>query len=366
MTINRSIADLLRSHATIETTAHTAAAPGKNLIQNGNFTVAQRGTVTSPASGAYLTDRWKNWQTTGGAVTVTKDTSGVFAAFGTDTAMKIDVTTAESSVASGDRFVVAQPIEAQNLQHLKYGLAGAEAITVSFCFRSPKSGTHYVAIYQADGDRYIWRPFTVASADTAEQFSLTFAADTCGTINNDTGIGLFLYFPLMAGSSFEAGSDNTWASGEKYGAATIQNLLDNTANNIYIGLVQLEVGAATDFEFEDYETTDRICKRYFERWSFAANKYHAIGQAYATTGGIAVLYCQVVKRAAPTITIETAAGGDFLIPGATFVAWNTSSFDDIVPEGGRHWMGCASGLTAGDAVSCRVDANNPIDFSAEL
>jgi hypothetical protein len=355
MSINRDFADLARS-----------SQPGKNLVQNGNFTVAQRGTVTSPASGAYLTDRWKNWQTTGGAVTITQDTSGVFAAFGTDTAMKIDVTTAESSVASGDRFVVAQPIEAQNLQHLKYGLAGAEAITISFCFRSPKSGTHYVAIYQADADRYIWRPFTVTSADTAEQFSLTFAADTGGTINNDTGIGLFLYFPLMAGSSFEGGSDNTWASGEKYGAATIQNLLDNTSNNIYIGLVQLEVGSvATDFAHEDYGTTLLKCKRYFERWSFAANKYFTVGHCYSTTAAVSNLDCQVVKRAAPTITIATAGGGDFLTGGG-FTAWTTSSFDDITPEGGRIFMECSSGLGQDEATHCRVDLNNPIDFSSEL
>jgi hypothetical protein len=281
----------------------------KNLVQNGNFTVAQRGTVTSPASGAYLTDRWKNWQTTGGAVTVTQDTSGVFAAFGTDTAMKIDVTTAESSVASGDRFVVAQPIEAQNLQHLKYGLAGAEAITISFCFQSPKSGTHYVAIYQADANRYIWRPFTVSSADTAEQFSLTFSADTGGTINNDTGIGLFLYFPLMAGTDFEGGSDNTWASGEKYGAATMQNLLDNTSNNIYIGRVQMEVGSVgTDFEFEDIGTTLQKCQRYYQQWNILA-AFYTIAQGYnaGTTTSRYILPTRQTMRAAPTLSVSNVA-----------------------------------------------------------
>ena len=238
----------------------------KNLIHNSEFTVSQRGTATSPGNGVYLMDRWKNWQTTGGAVTVTQDTSGIFAAFGTKTSMKIDVTTAESSVAAADRFVVAQPIEAQNLQHLKYGTAAAEAVTVSFGFRSPKSGTHYVAFYQADGNRYCWRPFTVDSANTAQLISLTFAGDASGTINNDTGIGMFLYFPLMAGSNFEGGSDNTWAADERYGAATIQNLLDNTSNDIYIGRVQMEVGSvATDFVFEDLTTAELKCWRYYRR-----------------------------------------------------------------------------------------------------
>ena len=63
MSINRSIADLLRSHATIPTAA-AAAAPGANLLINGAFTVAQRGTsfdIDPNASGTdeyYTLDRW--------------------------------------------------------------------------------------------------------------------------------------------------------------------------------------------------------------------------------------------------------------------------------------------------------------------
>ena len=344
-----------------------SAGPRPNLVTNGNFTVAQRGaTITSPASGAYLLDMWKTWYTTAGAVTVTQDQTGVFAEWGTDYSMKIDVTTADASIASGDRFIVLTPIEAQDLQHLKWGRSDAESFTISFCFRSPKSGTHYVALWVQDGNRYIWRSFTVTSADTAEYFELTFAGDTGGTINNDTGLGMNLVFPLMAGTAFEAGSDNTWAADEKYGAATIQNLLDNTANNIFIGRVKMEVGTeATDFPFEDYGTTAIKCKRYFERWTFAANKWLCIGHAYTTTAATAPLICQVEKRAAPTCTIATATGGDFLTGGG-FTAMTDISFDDLTKEGGRIFMTCSSGLGQDEAMACRVDANNPIDFSAEL
>ena len=45
MSINRSIADLLRSHSTIP----VVAAPGKNLVQNGAMTVNQRGSVAVAA-----------------------------------------------------------------------------------------------------------------------------------------------------------------------------------------------------------------------------------------------------------------------------------------------------------------------------
>ena len=338
-----------------------------NIVENGEFIVAQRGTVTSPGNGVYLTDRWKNWQTTGGAVTITQDTSGIFAEWGTKTSMKIDVTTAEGSVASGDRFIVVQPIEAQNLQHLKYGRSDAESVTISFCFRSPKSGTHYVALWQADGNRYIWRPFTVASADTAEYFSLTFAGDASGTINNDTGVGMNLIFPLMAGTAFEAGSDNTWAADEKYGAATMQNLLDNTSNNIYIGRVKMEVGTtATDFNFESYQTELHKCWRYFERWTFAANKWLSTAHALSTTGAATPFWLRVEKRAAPTFAISDATGGDFFTGGG-FSAMTDISADDLTKEGGRIFYAISGGgLGQDEAVNARVDANNPIDWSAEL
>jgi hypothetical protein len=339
----------------------------KNLVQNGNFTVAQRPTATSPGNGVYFpTDRWKSWQSTAGAVTVTQDSDGIFAAWGTDFSLKLDVTTVDSSVASGDRFVVAHPIEAGNLQHLKYGLAGAEAITVSFCFRSPKSGTHYVAIYQADGNRYIWRPFTVASADTAEHFSLTFAADTGGLINGDNGIGLFLYFPLMAGSNFEAGSDNTWADGEKYGAATIQNLLDNTSNNIYIGLVQLEVGSvATDFAHEDIGTTLQKCQRYFERIGNVA-QYVKLGEGHVASAS--VIYASfgwfVEKRAAPTMS----KNGTLNCNVFSGTAGTTAAFSFQNKFRGYVEISGGNSMTGGQAATLQTAdaATDYIDVSAEL
>ena len=343
-----------------------SAGPRPNLIENGEFIVAQRGTVTSPGNTDYLTDRWKTFQTTGGAYTVTQDTSGIFAEWGTKTSMKLDVTTAEASVASGDRVIIGQPIEAQNLQHLKYGRSDAESVTVSFCFRSPKSGTHYVLLYTPDGDRYAWRPFTVTSADTAEYFELTFIGDTGGTINNDTGIGMYLFFTLMSGSGHEGGADNTWAGGTYNGAATIQNLLDNTSNNIYIGRVKMEVGTeATDFNFDPYQTQALKCKRHFERWTFAANKWLATAHALSTTGAAAPMFCTVEKRAAPTFAVSDATGGDFFTNGG-FSATTDISCDDLTKEGGRIFYAIGSGLGVDEAVNLRVDANNPIDWKAEL
>ena len=242
---------------------------GKNLIQNGSMAVAQRGaTITSPTNAITL-DRWHAQVSGAAAITVSQDT-GV-AGSGFAYRLKVDCTTADASIAASDRVHIRQVIEAQNLQHLKYGDASAKTITLSFRVSSPKSGTHCVALYQADGARSYIREYTVTSADTEELITVTFPGDPSGTINNDNGEGLYVTFPLIAGTDYQAAADG-WAAGFDFATSNQQNLLDDTANNFYITGVQLEIGSvATDFEHEDYGTTLAKCHRYFWRWKVQSN-----------------------------------------------------------------------------------------------
>jgi hypothetical protein len=90
----------------------------------------------------------------------------------------------------------------------------------------------------------------VDAANTWENKSVQFAGDASGVINNDTGAGLQVVFPLVVGSATYVAAD-TWTTGQLWSTSNQQNLLDNTANNFYITGVQLEVGSvATDFEHE--------------------------------------------------------------------------------------------------------------------
>jgi hypothetical protein len=262
---------------------------GKNLIQNGSFVVAQRGTSFTGlgTAAAYTLDRWKvdiNGSPQA-RVTITQDTD-VPSGQGFASSLKIDVTTAESAAAAGETFHVFQNIEAQNLQLLAYNTASAKTMALSFWFKSPKSGTHCVTIDNQDGGSTYIREFTVASADTWEKHSVTFPGDTAAGINNDNGTGLTLIFPLINGTTYQ-GTANTWTgSGTQWSTSNQQNLLDNTANNIYIAGVQLEVGSvATDFEHENYGTTLAKCQRYFRNTiqQSGVNKHMFHGVAYNTT-----------------------------------------------------------------------------------
>jgi hypothetical protein len=54
------------------------------------------------------------------------------------------------SPASGDRIILTQRIEGQNLQYLKKGTASALSLTASFWVKSTKTGTLYFELYDED------------------------------------------------------------------------------------------------------------------------------------------------------------------------------------------------------------------------
>jgi len=239
----------------------------KNLVINGGMTASQRPTQAITASAYTAVDMWQIYlASSAGRLTTTQDsTTGAAAPLGHGFSVKLDCTTAEGSLAAGDVITLRHIIEAQNLQQLQWGAASAKDVTLSFWMQSPKSGTHCVALNQPDSsDRHYISEFTVASADTWEHFKITIPGDASGTINNDTGGGLSINFPLVCGSTYQNTGD-TWAAGEDYGTSSVQNLLDSTSNNVYVTGVQLEVGSVgTDFAHEDVGTTLGKCWRYLQ------------------------------------------------------------------------------------------------------
>jgi hypothetical protein len=346
----------------------------KNLIINGAMTVSQRGTSFAGlgTAAAYTLDRWK-LDINGSPqarVTITQDTD-VPSGQGFASSLKIDVTTAESAVAAGETFHVFQNIEAQNLQLLAYNTASAKTMALSFWFKSPKSGTHCVTIDNQDGGSTYIREFTVASADTWEKHSVTFPGDTAAGINNDNGTGLTLIFPLINGTTYQ-GTANTWTgSGTQWSTSNQQNLLDNTANNIYITGVQLEVGSiATDFEHEPYSVTLEKCQRYYWRiQEFSTNAVPiGAGEMDSTTQAkIHIDYPVAMRSSTPTLQVSNVA--DFKIQSNAVIANSTNVTSDYSANPYKHQIAVTlSGGTAGQGVTMRTDgsSNGYIGFDAEL
>lgn len=348
----------------------------RNLLINGDMSVQQRldsHIATLGATGKYTLDMWQLsvGGSQAGRVTFTRDSSTLPA--GHAFAMKMDCTTVESDVTSAKLVAVEQRIEANRLQHLFYGTSGAKALTLSFWFRSPKAGTHCVALQQPDSGRSYIREFSVAYADTWEQFSVSFPGDTAGMINNDNGAGLTVAFPLLAGGDAQASADQ-WSAGTDYATSNHQNLLDDEASDIYLTGVQLEVGpVATSFEYLPRTVMEALCYRYL--WlSFPAVTGAPLALAWSegTNTVIAQFTFPVEMRSAPSYVAEsgssignfdwlTVDGGSFDSPSAspTILACNRTVEVSAVKTDGF------SDRQAGN-LSVRGSTSQFMGFSAEL
>ena len=281
----------------------------KNIIINGDMSIAQRGTSKANIGFEYGTvDRFQTVQGSLGAFTQSQSTD-VPSGQGFAKSLKMDCTTADASPASGDELYIRQLIEGQNLQYLKKGTSNAESLTVSFWVKSNKTGTYIVELFDNDNSRHINKSYTISSASTWEKKTVTFSGDTTGAFDNDNNSSLNLSFMLGAGSSSTSGTLQTsWGSYTQANRQVGQvNLADSTANEWYITGVQLEAGtAASDFEFLPFDVNEQRCLRYY----YIYNATTAIYAPYASNDAYNVYWNDfpVPMRATPTLT-ETSGRG---------------------------------------------------------
>ena len=125
---------------------HAQYAGARNLIINGAMICSQRGTSTaSITSATYVVDRTRLALSNGGTWTMSQSTT-VPSGQGFSHSVKLDCTTADTSLGSTDYIQLQQLIEGQNVQHLSYGTSGAKSVTVSFWIRGNKTGTYTLEV----------------------------------------------------------------------------------------------------------------------------------------------------------------------------------------------------------------------------
>ena len=349
----------------------------RNFIDNGNMEVAQRGTSVSFAAGAYKVgaiDRW--WAWSGSAVAFDIKTSSVVPT-GFGNSLHIDITTADASLAATDAFYLNQQIEGLNVQSISKGTAGAKKVTVSFWARSPKTGVHIVELLDRTNSRQCSQSYTIASADTFEYHSVTFPADTTGSLSNTNVRAVSLLFWLAAGSDYTDGSalGTTWHTNTNTRAKGQVNVGDDAANNFYVTGVKMETGdTATPFVSESYQENLAKCQRYFER--FNVWWYQRAGNSYATNVSVGHNFdFKVEKRTTVTPTIPNGLGTS---SGNIGVTTNTGNYASTQPSSFAHvstssmsviYFGTGSGvagLTAGGITMMFTNGSTVVDFDAEM
>jgi hypothetical protein len=311
-------------------TVVTTASPSlgrRNLIINGAMQVAQRGTSGTFTDDGFHCDRWK------GEVGNMDELSVAWAQDseapdGFGTSLKLTISTPESALAADEKFILNYNIEAQDCQSLAFGSATPNSITVSFYVRSSVTGTYPFSIYQGDGADIIGSTYTINSADTWERKTLTFAGNTLGAINNDTGLGLNLKWGLGLGSNFTSGDNTSWSSysDSKVGYGQSNSLVTTSGATWYITGVQLEFGSvASAYEHRSFQEEWLACMRYFQK-SYKYNEYNTTVTLDGAIGGYVMdgtnsfnhVALQVPMRDAPNITLYTRSGTSGKINGGSY------------------------------------------------
>jgi hypothetical protein len=324
----------------------------RNIIINGDMSIAQRGTSTSgiTGSGYNTVDRFSTNILNMGTFTESQSTD-VPTGQGFATSLKLDCTTADASPAAGDNIQFRQKVEAQNLQYLKFGTSSAESITLSFWVKSVKTGTYIVELRHHDATKFISQSYTISSASTWEKKTLTFPGYTTTGFGNDNDAGLFINWWLGAGTNFTSGTLNTsWNSLVDANSAVGQvNLADDTANEWYITGVQLEAGtSASDFEFLPVDVNLQRCYRYFQHHLKRPNEAYTGGFRSATSVQVGIqMFAEMRGNPSATyqgIRVHDLADGNNLDASAISFGAIGGDYRTAV------WtiITCGSGGTSGD------------------
>jgi hypothetical protein len=365
-----SITDAAISSTAAIQQSKISGSPGfRNIIINGDMSIAQRGTSQASAGssgGLYQTvDRYKFLNNNLGVFTISQDTD-VPSGQGFANSLKMDCTTADASPASGDYLLIQVNTEGQNLQYIKKGTASAESLTLSFWVKAVKTGTFIVDLVDVDNNRTISQSYTINTTNTWEKKTLTFAGDTTGAFGNDNGKSLECNFWLGAGTDFTSGTLQTsWGTQVAANRVVGQvNIADDTANEWYITGVQLEAGTtASDFEFLPFDVNLNRCFRYFENESTTSNGAITVSQAYSTSASVGYKQYKVRKRTAPSITFTGTAIA--LTSGASS-GGGTLAFADISVDNCRANISGATSLVAGNASAVLANTAMVISYDAEL
>jgi len=263
---------------------------------------------------------------------------------------------------------IRQYIEAQNLQHLKFGTAGAKSLTFSFWVKSNTTGKFAAWLYQPNATRDITKSYTINSANTWEYKTITFDGDVSGVINNNTNVGLFVGLNAWAGTNYIRSTDSDWDTigGTRYN--TSSTLLETSNGYLQTTGWQLEVGSvATPFEHRSYGEELALCQRYYQRWDNDAST--TTNAAIGVTGMTAssnVYFGLVYKqemRAKPSFT----SSGSFRVWNATQGArtMTPDEFFNPTRHGGR--IRFSGGATNGEAALLALEqAGTYFDLDAEL
>ena len=298
-----------RTFADLATASEAGSLASPNMIQNGDMAVSQRATsLTSQTGTFYCVDRFKIIESADAVFSAAQSSTSPE---GFNNSLKIDTTTADSSLSSTQYTSIVQNQEGLNLQHLNWGTSNAKPLTVSFHVRSNVTGTYCLLMVAKDATvKYQSQTYTIDSANTWEKKVLTYIGETTTAIPDDNTNSLWIEFCLGSGTGYTSGgaTGQAWSSDStKYFGGQGVNIMASTDNEFLLTGVQMEVGrVATPFKYESYGDNLARCQRYYYVHASGDNDPIGSGVAEAAAASSWFAHFPVSMRTEPSLEVVEA------------------------------------------------------------
>ena len=325
--------------------------------------IAQRSTSTqfSGANG-FVCDRFQCANQTDGAITFSQSTD-VPSGQGFINSTKINIDTADTSLAATQHALFQQKVEGYHSSHLMWGTSNAQNVTVSFWIRSSLTGTftYYFLDESANSQSYV-ETFTIDAADTWQKIVLNIDAPTTGGTTDfptTNATSFFTGICLGVGSTHQTSTTGSWHATANFAASTSSavKLIGTASATMYVTGWQMEVGTLTNPIFEHRSVTEELalCKRYYEVDGHGSNNpngwnFKSMPVKLAQVGDyIQGTKFAVEKRADPTIVVYSRNGTSgkvsvFSSGSDAANNWSTNAqgvtgFHSVQRDGGSHSAG---------------------------
>ena len=350
----------------------------RNLIINGDYRIAQRGT-SSTSNGYQTVDRWNhNGGNTGVTITFSQQSttsSDTPYQNGFSNFFRIALSGAGTANANAYAEVLTK-LEAQDIANSGWNFKSSSSdITLSFWVRPSTNQTFYGLIRSYDGTSYAnVFSFTASANNTWTKITKTIPGNSNLQFDNNNAVGLQLLITPFYGTDYTNDrAVDTWTTfdSSNHFPDMASTWLTAGASTFDITGVQLEVGqAATPFEHRKLSEELALCQRYFYLHLEGNNKPIGNGTYWTTNQVFCPVFFPVEMREAPSAVFAN----DTINNWYGWVRDGTGNY-----EKGDNWSLAISGVqgaeiydpaasgTAGHSCFGRSqDASAKITFSAEL
>ena len=357
----------------------------RNLVINGDFRIAQRGTSATTASAMSTVDRWTmlangvDENPTQSQVDVASGTTPY--SQGLRKAFRI-TNGNQTSIEAADFIGYKYVFEAQDIATSGWNYTSSSSfITLSFWIKTSVTNVSTANLRTYDSSPVRSFKFDISTtANTWKKVELKVPGNSNLVFDNNTGAGLVFHLYTYLGTTYRDNDTNTetWIDGSAtntYGNNNVTNTWWNQNDaTVEITGVQLEVGSqATPFEHRSYQDELHRCKRYYQRYPEGphADNYICVPSAVMVCNNTTTAYYCPTLNPTMRTSPSFSTSGNFRVNGTASVNNVAVTAIGVYHNGAAtpfQYATVASGLTAGESIAMSVynDANAYIAYDAEI